>query len=174
MDDVLISRQAVMDCFKKWQPYMATRLWDFEQELSKLPSVVISSKNTETQGDDRWLLHFGQNMAIPSAEPCDDAISRKVLISHIENQSREWGEDYDAQQILGDIEDMPSVKLQEPNTGWRIAHGMYEDRFWCSCGYIRIMDGRMNKWKFCPVCGGARMVEEQKNRGIINAEKEDN
>ena len=32
-------RQAVMDCFKKWQPYMATRLWDFEQELSKLPPV---------------------------------------------------------------------------------------------------------------------------------------
>ena len=64
----LISRQAVMDCFKKWKPYMATRLWDFEQELSKLPSVVISSKDTETQGDDRWLLHFGQNKAIPSAE----------------------------------------------------------------------------------------------------------
>lgn len=35
----LISRQAVMDCFKKWQPYMATRLRDFEQELSNLPSV---------------------------------------------------------------------------------------------------------------------------------------
>ena len=34
-----ISRQAVMDCFKKWQPYMATRLWDFEKELSTLPSV---------------------------------------------------------------------------------------------------------------------------------------
>ena len=35
-----ISRQAVMDCFKKWQPYMATRLWDFEQELSRLPSIT--------------------------------------------------------------------------------------------------------------------------------------
>jgi hypothetical protein len=46
-------------------------------------------------------------------EPCEDAVSRKALISHIENQSREWGEDYDAQQILGDIEDMPSVKPQE-------------------------------------------------------------
>lgn len=34
-----ISRQAVMDCFKKWQPYLATRIWSFEQELSALPSV---------------------------------------------------------------------------------------------------------------------------------------
>ena len=46
----------------------------------------------------------------------DDLISRKALISHIENQSREWGEDYDAQQILGDIEDMPSVKPQDCDT----------------------------------------------------------
>ena len=37
----LISRQAVIDCFKKWQPYMATRLHEFEKELSELPSVAI-------------------------------------------------------------------------------------------------------------------------------------
>ena len=41
-----ISRQAVMDCFKKWQPYMATRLWDFEQELSALPSVKSQEPKT--------------------------------------------------------------------------------------------------------------------------------
>ena len=35
-----ISRDAVMKCFKKWQPYMATRLLNYEQELSKLPSVT--------------------------------------------------------------------------------------------------------------------------------------
>ena len=39
MTNDLIQRQAVMDCFKKWQPYMATRLWEFEQELSKIPPV---------------------------------------------------------------------------------------------------------------------------------------
>lgn len=48
-------------------------------------------------------------------EPSGDLIRREDLIRHIENQSREWGEDYDAQQILGDIEDMPSVKPQEPS-----------------------------------------------------------
>ena len=35
----LISRQAVINTFKKWQPYMATMLYDFENELHELPSV---------------------------------------------------------------------------------------------------------------------------------------
>ena len=35
-----ISRDAVMKCFKKWQPYMATRILGYEQELSQLPSVT--------------------------------------------------------------------------------------------------------------------------------------
>jgi Zn finger protein HypA/HybF involved in hydrogenase expression len=49
---------------------------------------------------------------------------------------------------------------QEPKMGWHIAHGMYEDRFWCSCGYIQIVDSNMSKWKYCPVCG-SKMVEQQ-------------
>ena len=39
-----ISRKAVMNCFKKWQPYMATRLFGFEKELSSLPSVTPQPK----------------------------------------------------------------------------------------------------------------------------------
>lgn len=39
-----ISRQAVIDCFKQWQPYMATRLHDFEKELFKLPTVKPTRK----------------------------------------------------------------------------------------------------------------------------------
>ena len=38
-----------------------------------------------------------------------DLISRSTLMSHIENERRQWGEDYDAEQILGDIEDFPSA-----------------------------------------------------------------
>ena len=37
-----VSHKAVMDCFKKWQPYMATRIFDFEKELSELPPVTPS------------------------------------------------------------------------------------------------------------------------------------
>lgn len=36
-------------------------------------------------------------------------IDEKKLISHIEKRYREWGEEYDAMQILGDIEDFPKV-----------------------------------------------------------------
>ena len=39
----------------------------------------------------------------------DDFISRKALISHIESEYRQWGEDYDVEQILGDIEDFSTV-----------------------------------------------------------------
>lgn len=36
-------------------------------------------------------------------------IDEKKLIEHIEKQYREWGEEYDAMQIIGDIEDFPKV-----------------------------------------------------------------
>lgn len=39
----------------------------------------------------------------------NDLISRSALMSNIENQSRQWGEDYDTEQILGDIEDAPTA-----------------------------------------------------------------
>lgn len=39
----------------------------------------------------------------------NDLISRSTLMSHIENERRQWGEDYDAEQILGDIEDFPTA-----------------------------------------------------------------
>ena len=39
----------------------------------------------------------------------NDLISRSTLISHIESERRQWGEDYDAEQILGDIEDFPTA-----------------------------------------------------------------
>ena len=38
-----------------------------------------------------------------------DLISRSELISRIESEYREYGEDYDTEQILGDIEDMPTA-----------------------------------------------------------------
>lgn len=38
-----------------------------------------------------------------------DLISRKALTEHIESEYRQWGEDYDAEQILGDIEDFPAA-----------------------------------------------------------------
>ena len=41
----MISRQAVMNCFKKWQPYMATRLGEFEKELLALPPVAPELKS---------------------------------------------------------------------------------------------------------------------------------
>lgn len=39
----------------------------------------------------------------------NDLISRSALMSRIESGRRQWGEDYDIEQILGDIEDTPTA-----------------------------------------------------------------
>ena len=38
-----------------------------------------------------------------------DLISRSTLMSRIESERRQWGDDYDVEQILGDIEDTPTA-----------------------------------------------------------------
>lgn len=38
-------------------------------------------------------------------------INKAELMAHIESEIREWGEDYDAEQILGDIEDFPAADV---------------------------------------------------------------
>lgn len=38
-----------------------------------------------------------------------DWVSKKALMSHIQREHRQWGEDYDTEQILGDIEDFPTA-----------------------------------------------------------------
>ena len=43
-----------------------------------------------------------------------DYIKRADLMAHIEEEHRHWGEDYDALQILGDIEDFPSADVDIP------------------------------------------------------------
>lgn len=42
-------------------------------------------------------------------------IDRDKLIKRIEQEYDAWGEEYDAQQILGDIEDMPAVVVELPD-----------------------------------------------------------
>lgn len=38
-----------------------------------------------------------------------DLISRSAIMSRIEREYSQWGEDYDIEQILGDIEDFPTA-----------------------------------------------------------------
>lgn len=74
-------------------------------------------------------------------------IDEKKLISHIEKQYREWGEEYDAMQILGDIEDFPKVdgwipveeRLPEPSLNSVIGWDAYRER----CVFVQYY---MNDW----------------------------
>ena len=130
--------------------------------------------------DEELVQAYGYVIKALEQEPCDvpdtnvgdlisreDAVSRKALISHIENQSREWGEDYDAQQILGDIEDMPSVKPQKPRKvlysgdGYADGYMVYDMAECPTCGY-EYEDGDKD-WglPFCPNCGQALLWESE-------------
>lgn len=81
-----ISRQAVMDCFKKYQPYMATRLFDFEKELSDLPSVTPQPKKTQMLDESNFDVSQYE-MDLQSAYDCGRAnTQQKVgrwITSHI-------------------------------------------------------------------------------------------
>ena len=74
-------------------------------------------------------------------------IDEKKLIEHIEKQYREWGEEYDAMQIIGDIEDFPKVGewipveegLPEPSLNSVIGWDAYRER----CVFVQYY---MNDW----------------------------
>ena len=48
-----------------------------------------------------------------------DYISKEKLMSHIESQYKSFGEDYDALQILGDIEDFPTEERPHGEWVWK-------------------------------------------------------
>lgn len=85
----------------------------------------------------------------------NDLISRRAVVERIENEYREWGDEYDALQILGDIEDLPSAEpSQQKEAHWiDITHHIV---YRCSyCGYY-VDVNNIRDYKFCPHCG-ARM-----------------
>ena len=99
-------------------------------------------------------------------------IDRAAIMRKIEEESREWGEEYDTEQILGDIEDYPAADVVERKT-WKNVAIEYDDcdQFVCSeCGielqdWHRVErdedDGDVTyheyRFRFCPHCG-AQMI----------------
>lgn len=81
-----------------------------------------------------------------------DYISKSALISHIEREYRQWGENYDTQQILGDIEDFPVVDAEPVQHGkWLLSSNGWVER--CSlCGEIYLEDN-VKPRNYCPHCG---------------------
>ena len=57
-------------------------------------------------------------MNAPTIEPDGDTISRQALMKRISEEYHEYGDDYDALQILGDIEDFPSAPDSRQRGEW--------------------------------------------------------
>lgn len=62
-------------------------------------------------------------------------VAKAAIVAHIEEQSREWGEEYDAEQILGDIEDFPVADVVEVVRCEDCKHRDPED-LKCDCGQL--------------------------------------
>ena len=153
------------------EPYTPTEL------LSDLPTIEVSEDNQVLYGTGHncILTLFGEcsynetgcgSCAVAekirkALEASEDCISRKAIISRIESERSEWGEDYDVEQILGDIEDAPSVVVRNNRTtteqsskvGEWIMQGIspYEGIQRCSlCDEIYNITEEFN---YCPNCG---------------------
>lgn len=86
-----------------------------------------------------------------------DYISREALMRKIEEEAHEWGEDYDAWQILGDIEDFPAADVRSVvRAKWQLDSDPGEPwRYVCDkCGE-KTTDTVMGKPRvnYCPNCG---------------------
>lgn len=95
-------------------------------------------------------------MAI-SQSSCEDAISRKGLMSLVESEARRWGELYDADQMLGDIEDFPSVTPIREHGEW-IKKDKYGNDYCSKCGHELLM---LQQPHFCPNCGADMRKEAE-------------
>jgi len=93
-------------------------------------------------------------------------ISKNKLMNHIEREYRAWGDEYDAMQILGDIEDMPGEDITLVKRGqWVGEYDGYADGcpvvdMWsCSACGKRFDEWEVQPtWKFCPCCGAKMEV----------------
>ena len=86
-------------------------------------------------------------------------INATKLTEHIEAEWRKWGDEYDAYQILGDIEDFPTEDVRENVHGHWIDKSMMPEYFEYECsvcgkGHVIAMT------PYCYMCG-AKMDEEE-------------
>ena len=126
--DELISRQAVIDCYKKWQPYMSTRLLNFEKELYCIPSVTPSYNSIKTE-----------------LKPSGDCISRQAVLDAIDAYKYLDGNDaiYRLKQWLNEQE------CVQPKMGRWIEH-FDESGKWYECDQCHTdWGGTVN---YCPNC----------------------
>ena len=77
-------------------------------------------------------------------------VEKAKLMAHIESQSRECGEDYDAEQILGDIEDFPTADVKPVVHGkWFVVETVCALFYECSQCRCHELDPH----NFCRKCG---------------------
>lgn len=98
-----------------------------------------------------------------------DYIERGGIMARIAAEALKWGEDYDADQILGDIEDFPAADVRPVEYGKWIFDDPLRGDFMCSnCLERQIVCSR-----YCPDCGADMRTEFKGFVPLDNAKLED-
>jgi DNA-directed RNA polymerase subunit RPC12/RpoP len=141
--------------------------------------AIIELDVPEFQIGQEVSIYFKDTMMIKGIvqAPCGDAISRQAVLdllfnSYIKTELTSIGDaskEY-AELCVDELNELPSVKPQEPKTGhWIEKDGFDGDVYYdCSeCGESwTTIEGTPwdNEWNYCPNCG-ARMFEPQESEG---------
>ena len=102
-------------------------------------------------------------------QPCDDYISRAKAIEEADKLCLET--DYDNEQVIEMLNDLPSVTPKEKTGHWvnaKVGKLFPSNDYKCSeCGNLLDFDGincGRGDANYCPNCG-ARMIEPQESEG---------
>lgn len=140
---------------------------EIDNVIDSLPSVQPQSLEQikwERDTAIEQLKQLGYGLG-EKVEPCEDCVSRKETIEWLKKVTVTDGITFKTgfEQILYDIEQMPSVKPQRPPGKWldkkmtiKGAHGMAYGRYACSVCKKKFP----NKSNYCPNCGAEMEGEE--------------
>ena len=157
------ARQAVKDLRKKLAEY-----------LEKNRENLINQRATTCRhgGHCEWVACDKCNHYEPDVlnqQPCDDYISRAKAIEEADKLCLET--DYDNEQVIEMLNDLPSVTPKEKTGHWvnaKVGKLFPSNDYKCSeCGNLLDFDGincGRGDANYCPNCG-ARMIEPQESEG---------
>ena len=132
-----------------------------------LETIATWVKTSEPYDRNGWLTPrylYDRIKTIPTAEPCEDAISRQAAIKSIEERAKQIKNEDTLNGLAGAVAilfELPSVKPQEPKTGhWKFRYDANAHYGWYECDHCHTE--RPFNTDYCPDCG-AKMVEPQES-----------
>lgn len=124
-----------------------------EEAIKELSYIADEMPSMEC-GDWKEALHIA--IEALKQEPCEDAISRKEVLNQIFYSTDNSGDVVLGSVLRRRIENLPSVRPQEPKSGhWDCGDDMFEYAICSSCKHEtgEAWEYAKRNFKYCPNCG---------------------